>query len=251
MYFWSQKSRWVGPTGRAGQTINDLTYASEIGRGTRVVFIRAAMMGRDDRNDSSTAQFLRSSTLADGHLEVKSPYVFEMCAYDREVPIATGTVRFNDGEFWGLWPEQDGSFTVERLFPKVGRYQGEITFGASGVAKVSKAFEVWVNSPGWGIAISPILEEIQEHERFYAEGRLTGGHTGPLSATVDYAEEAGEAELAVSTNGSFRLDHIYHAARRYTPRVTIRDRAGHVATEILTCVVVPRESSRNVSLLQP
>jgi serine/threonine protein kinase len=224
---------------------------SEIVRGSRVVFIRAVMKGRDDHDGSSTAQFLRTSTLADGHLELKSPYVFEMRVYDHEVPIVTGTVRFNDGNSWGLWPKEDGSFTVERRFLKVGRYEGEITFGASRIRRASKNFDVWINSPGWGISTNLAPKQIQEQERFSAEGHLIGGYTRPLSAVVDYGDKSGETALAMSADGSFRLDHIYRAARRYAPRVTIGDRAGHMVTEILTCVVVPREPLSNVSLLQP
>jgi serine/threonine protein kinase len=224
---------------------------SKIVRGSRVVFIRAVMKGKDDHNESSTAQFLRTSTLADGHLEVKSPYVFEMRAYDREVPIVSGTVRFSDRQSWALWPKEDGSFTVERSFSTVGRYQGEILFSVSKISKSSKIFDVWVNSPDWSISIKSVSDEIQEDQRFCAEGRLKGGHTGLLSGVVDYGDESGEAKLPIGAGGSFRLEHVYGAARRYAPRVTIRDRTGHMATEVLTCVVVPREPLRNVLLLQP
>ena len=124
------------------------------------------MKGRDDHVGSAMAQFLRTSTLADGHLEVKSPYVFGMRTYDREVPIVTGTVRFDDGNSWSLWPKEDGSFTVEHFFSKVGRSQGEITFETSRIKKTSKLFDVWINSPDWSISIKPVLNEIQERSAF-------------------------------------------------------------------------------------
>ena len=185
---------------------------SKFVRGSCVVFIRAVMKGKDDHNESSTAQFLRTSILADGHLEVKSPYVFEMRAYDREVPIVTGTVRFSDGQSWTLWPREDGSFTVQRSFSMVGRYQGEILFSGSKIRRNSKNFDVWVNSPEWRISIELASGGIQEQQQFCAEGRLKGSYTGLLSGVVDYGDESGEVILTMGIDGSFRLEHIYGAA---------------------------------------
>src|SRR5262249_31128576 len=71
--------------------------------GSRVIYVRARMTGRDDGKDSAMAQFLRTSILPDGHLESKSSHVFELRVFDREVPILTGSVRFSDGWSPPLW----------------------------------------------------------------------------------------------------------------------------------------------------
>jgi hypothetical protein len=224
------------------------TDISDNVRESHVIYVRAVMKGRDDHDGSATAQFLRTSTLADGHLNVKSPYVFELRAYDREVPIVTGTVRF-DGTSWALWPREDGSFTVERSFANVGSYEGEITFRTAKIETAPKVFQVWVNTPGWSISIKPVVYEIRERERILAQGRLIADHVGALSGVVDYDDSSGYATLKIGVDGAFRLEHAYATARRYAPRVTIQDQDGHMATEILTCVVLARESSSNVSLL--
>jgi hypothetical protein len=43
--------------------------------------------GRDDHAGSAMAQFLRTSTIPDGHIGLKSLYVFDLSVYDRDVPI--------------------------------------------------------------------------------------------------------------------------------------------------------------------
>jgi hypothetical protein len=88
------------------------------------------------------AQFLRTSLLPDGHLDTKKPYVFKLRAFDRELPILTGTAVFSDGTVNRLWVDRDGEFLVERCFAAPGTYGCRITIGASGLATVSKSFSL-------------------------------------------------------------------------------------------------------------
>ncbi len=100
------------------------------------------MKGRDDHDDSAMAQFLRTSTIPDGHIGLKSLYVFDLRVYDRDVPIVTGTVRFNDGWSRRLWIDPDGLFEVERDFEKPGEYQGTIEVQADPLEPVSRRFHI-------------------------------------------------------------------------------------------------------------
>jgi hypothetical protein len=66
----------------------------------------------------------------------------------------------------------------------------------------------------------------------------------------DYRDGSGEQELIIKPDASFRLDHLYRAAGKYSPRVTIRDEAGHMATAFPTCIVVARGRPSTVTILQ-
>jgi hypothetical protein len=115
---------------------------SKHARGARLIYVRAHMKGRDDGEASAMAQFLRTSTLPDGHIDKKSPYVFELRAYDREVPILTGTVQFSDTCNSRLWIASDGVFWLDRVFDKPGEYWGTIEVRASPLAAVSKTLHI-------------------------------------------------------------------------------------------------------------
>jgi serine/threonine protein kinase len=116
---------------------------SEQVREARTIYVRARMKGRDDGADSATAQFLRTSTLPDGHVNTKSPYVFELRAYNREVPILTGRVELNDGWSMPLWFDSDGVFSLDRVFDKPGDYRGTITVQAPPLEPVSKPLHIF------------------------------------------------------------------------------------------------------------
>ncbi len=208
---------------------------SEIVRGSSLVYVRARMKGRDDRDGSALVQFLRTSTLADGHLDLKTPHVFELRAYDRAVPIATAAVQFNGCRSEQLWISEDGSFDVKRKFSEPGKYTGTITALAAKIPSLSRTFEVWVNSSGWDLDVSPTRNQFGDGEPFQAHGRLVAVGLGRLSGAVDFGDGSGEQELAVEPDGSFRLHHLYRAPSKYFPRVTIRDEAGHMATGYPIC----------------
>jgi hypothetical protein len=114
---------------------------SDLVRGARTIYVRARMKGRDDGKDSATAQFLRTSTMPDGHLDMMSPYVFELRAYDQVVPILTGTVEFNDGRS-RLWIDSDGVFWLDRVFDKLGAYEGRIEVSAGSLPPVSRILKI-------------------------------------------------------------------------------------------------------------
>ena len=102
------------------------------------------MKGRDDHDGSAMAQFLRTLTIPDGHIGLKSLYVFDLRVYDRDVPIMTATVRFNDGWSRQLWIDPDGLIEVERDFEKPGDYLGTIEVRADPLEPVSKTFRIRV-----------------------------------------------------------------------------------------------------------
>jgi len=213
---------------------------SEIVRGSRLVYVRARLKGRDDHDDSAMAQFLRTSILLDSHLEVKTPNVFELRAYDREVPIVIGMVRFNDGWSKQFGIREDGSFEFIRKFSQPGKYTGTIVLTAAKVQPMSRTFDVWVNSTGWEVKLTPFRTEIHQGKLFQAGGKLAANNPSRLSGIVDYGDGAGEQELIVEPNASFRLEHLYREAGRYSPRVTIRDEAGHLASGLSICDIAAR-----------
>ena len=100
------------------------------------------MKGRDDHDGSAMAQFLRTSTIPDGHIGFKSLYVFDLRVYDRDVPVTTGNVRFNDGCRQRLWIDPDGLFEVERDFERAGQYRGTIEIRPDPLEPVSKTFQI-------------------------------------------------------------------------------------------------------------
>jgi hypothetical protein len=126
------------PGGAGGAPID----ISEQVRGRRTIYVRARMKGRDDGQDSALAQFLRTSTLPDGHINLKSPYVFEPRAYEREVPIVTGSVWFNDGWSRRLWIDTDGIFWLDRVFHQPGDYLCRIEVSANPLERVSKTLRI-------------------------------------------------------------------------------------------------------------
>jgi hypothetical protein len=93
-----------------------------------------------------------------------------------------------------------------------------------------------------------MASQIQEMDRDHADGRLVADNSGLRSGTVDYGDGSSEQALMMKTDASFRLKHDYRTAGRYRVRVTIRDGAGHMATALPNCVVVPRGES---STLEP
>jgi hypothetical protein len=111
-------------------------------RGARTIFVRARLKGRDDHDGSAMAQFLRTSTIPDGHIGLKSLYVFDLRVYDRDVPVMTGAVRFNDGWSQRLWIDPDGLFEVERDFQRAGKYRGTIEVRADPLEPLSKTFQI-------------------------------------------------------------------------------------------------------------
>jgi hypothetical protein len=221
---------------------------SRITRGARQVLVRARMKGRDDNEGSCLAQFLRTSTLPDGHANLKTPYVFELKAYDREVPIVTGTARFSDGWLHPLWISEDGTYELERRFFSPGKCVGTISVRAGRIAPISKSFALWINTPGWNVQINPMASQIQEMDRYQADGRLVADSAGLLPGIVDYGDGSSEQVLVMKPDAGFRLDHDYRTAGRFRVRVTIRDGAGHMATALPICVVAPRGES---SQLEP
>ena len=130
-----------------GAAQNDI---SKIVCGARRVYVRARMKGRDDGHGSSTAQFLRTSSLPEGHLELKTPHVFLLRAFDHEVPIVTGRIALSDSWSQPLWISEDGSFEFTRTFREPGKYQGTITVNAGAVA--SKSQEVRRVDQQYGVA---------------------------------------------------------------------------------------------------
>ena len=219
---------------------DDRVDVSEIVRGSSTVYVRAQMRGRDDHDSSAMAQFLRTSTLSDGRLELKTPHVFELRTYDRAIPIVTATLRFNDGWSRQLWIRDDGTFELVRKFGEPGRHTGTITATAAKIPSLSRTFDMWVNSTGWVVNVVPTLKQFQNGEPFRANGRLVAVGPAHLSGMVDYVDGSGERELIVGLDGSFVLHHLYRTAGKYFPRVTIKDKAGHMATAFANCNVVPR-----------
>ena len=210
----------------------------------------ARMKGRDDHDGSALAQFLRTSTQADGHLEYKSPRVFELRPYDRAVPIVTALLRFNDGWSEPLWIREDGSFEVKREFPKPGKYTGTITVTGARIPTLTRTFDRWINSTGWDVRLNTSLKNLQVGEPFKVGGRLDAVGAKLLSGTVDFDDGSGEQDLNIERDASFVLRHLYSAPGKHYPRVTIRDEAGHMATGFPICNVVPRTQSSHLTLLE-
>jgi len=211
---------------------------SEIVRGARQIYVRARMKGRDDHDGSCMAQFLRTSTAPDGHRDCKSPYVFELRAFDREVPILTASLACSDGGSRRLWVGLDGEFSVDHVFDKPGQNTCTITARA-GKLEASKSFDLWINSRGWRPVIDPNPLRIHLGETYRAEGKLSGAGSGPWSGVVDYADGSGKQALTVTPDGRVRLEHRYRTTGKHLLRVTIRDDAGDTVTDRPTCIVVP------------
>jgi hypothetical protein len=129
-----------------------------------------------------------------------------------------------------------------------GHFEGEIAVGGASMRLATKKFQVWVNTPSWELIVSDYLHEIRESGRFRAEGRWSVARGSTVSAVVDYGDGSGEQDLIFKPDLSFRLEHQYHAVGRYTPRLTIRDAAGHSATGFLTCNVIRHSASGTVPL---
>jgi hypothetical protein len=100
------------------------------------------MKRRDDGREIALAELLRTSILPDGHINRNSPYVFALRASDREVPIVTRTVRFNDGWSSGLWIDRDGIFSLDRVFDQPGDSWGTIEVSANSLEPVSKTLHI-------------------------------------------------------------------------------------------------------------
>jgi serine/threonine protein kinase len=211
---------------------------SEIVRGSSVVYVRARMKGRDDGDGSALAQFLRTSIVPDGHLETKTPHVFELCAFDRDVPIVTGIATFSDHESRPLWIDRDGLFSMQRPFRKPGYYWCDVTAGAAALGSKSRRFGIWINSTGWDVKIHP-SKRLQPGEHYRVSGQLVAPGAGPCSGVVDYGDGSREEALTIGRDATVRLDHRYNRADTYHPRVTIQDDAGHMATTFATCYVDP------------
>ena len=213
---------------------------SEIIRGARQIYVRARMKGRDDRDGSSMAQYLRTSTMPDGHVDLKSPHVFELRAFDRDVPIVTASIEWEDGWQGRLWVGPDGEFSVDRDFDKPGHHAITLTACAGSLEPVSEVSHFWINSTGLRLAINPTPLKIQVGERYLAKGTLNESNAGPWSGVVDYDDGSGEQALDVPPDGRFTLEHRYATVRKYLLRVTLKNQAGEMVTDRPTCIVSAR-----------
>ena len=210
---------------------------SKIIRGARQIYVRARMKGRDDLDGSSMAQYLRTSTMPDGHVDLKSPHVFELRAFDRDVQIVTATIKWEDGWLGRLWVGPDGEFSVDRDFDKPGHYKITLTAFTGNLEPVTAISDFWINSKGLRLAINPTPLRIQVGDTYLANGTLNGSNAGPWSGVVDYDDGSGEQELAVMHDGRFKLEHRYATAGKYLLRVTIKNQAGEMVTDRPTCIV--------------
>jgi serine/threonine protein kinase len=213
---------------------------SEAIRGGRNIYVRARMKGRDDQNGSSMAQYMRTSTSPDGHVDLKNRRVFELRASDRDYPIVTASVRWNDGSQSRLWVRPDGEFDVDRTFEKPGHYFCTVTACAGKLEPVSETFDVWINSRGSQLAIDPTPRRIRAGEIYHANGTLRGLNAGPWSGVVDYDDGSGEHALDVLPGGKIILEHRYMLAGKHVLRVTLENQAGEMVTERPTCIVLAR-----------
>jgi serine/threonine protein kinase len=207
--------------------------------GARQIYVRGRMKGRDDHAGSCMAQFLRTSTAPDGHLENKSPYVFELLAFDRAVPLVTASLVCSDGDFRRLWVGTDGEFSIDRVFTKAGRKTYLISARAGHGEAVARSFDLWVNTQGWALTLVTPESRILERETYRAAGQLSGAGPGPWSGAVDYADGSGAQPVPIGLEGRFRLEHRFRTTGKHIIRVTFVDAAGGSVTNRATCIVVP------------
>jgi serine/threonine protein kinase len=207
-------------------------------RGARQIYVRALMKGRDDQKNSSMAQFLRTSTRADGHIKNKGHYVFELRAFDRDYPIVTASMVCTDGRVGRLWVDQNGEFALDHFFDKPGHHVFSVTAFVGQIDQVSESFDVWVNSKNLGLTFDPKASRTQVGGAFSGRGILNGSLSGPWTGEVDYADGSGPQNLAVALDGRFILEHRYKMAGKYELRVTLKNRAGEMVTDRPNCIVV-------------
>jgi hypothetical protein len=208
-------------------------------RGGRRILVRARMKGRDDHAGSSMAQFLRTSTAADGHVDLKSSHVFDLRVFNRAVPIVAATLSCGDGGSDRLWVDEHGEFTINCVFKKAGRTTCLITARAGNGDSAARAFDLWVNTRGWQATVEPTDSRIREQETYSAAGQLSGAGPGPWSGVVDYADGSAEQAVAIASNGRFRLEHRYRTAGKHVLRFTVFDDTGGAMTHHATCFVSP------------
>lgn len=178
--------------------------------------------------------------MPDGHVDIKKPYVFELRAFDRDVPIVTASIECSDGWHGRLWVDLDGEFSLDHVFGKPGRYVFTVVASAGKLEPVTETFDAWINSTGLQLAIDPSPLPINVGETYFANGTLKGSRAGPWSGVVDYADGTGEQALAVAPDGRFKLEHCYTADGKYLLRVTLKNQAAEMVTDRPTCIVAPR-----------
>jgi serine/threonine protein kinase len=210
---------------------------SQFVSGSREIYVRARLKGRDDGQDSAMAQFLRTATNSGSNLEINSPRVFDLIAFDREVPMIAARLNFSDGWYQSVWIGSDGFFDINRIFDRPGLYTGTVAAEAMSIGKRTKSFELWINSPKGKIDVSDRESIIEPQQPYAVCGVLTGGGIGPWEGEVDYGDGSGRQSLPVAANATFQLDHQYQSLGTYHPRITIKNQAGDMWTDFPRCHV--------------
>ena len=69
---------------------------------------------------------------------------------------------------------------------------------------------------GWQVSENPLVTELRKGEDYHVDGRLLCEGSGPWVGRVDFGDGGGEQELIVRPDGTFRLEHVYRKAGRYS-----------------------------------
>jgi len=214
----------------------------DIVRGSRKVYLRATLKGREDGRQSCLAQFLRTSTSAHEHRELKGSEVFQIKASERQIPNVVCEVATSNDDVWSpLRVSDDGTVRLTLKWQETGPKTFRIRGSVDGGAWTERQAQVLVVDPGTLVSVDPFSVEIGPGESYRAMGqiqpKLVGGR--PWSGSADYGDGTGENPLPVGADGTFPLEHRYLAPGRYNILMKLRNDDGRFAGNIGVCLVRP------------
>jgi hypothetical protein len=212
---------------------------SQVVHGSQIIYIKARIKGRDDGEESSLAQFLRSSTLF-GDLHLHDQYVFEVRACDREVPFVKIGAKYGDENWEVVRFEDDGRFRLHHVFPREGAYLIRLRATVDDRPPLQEFRSVWVTTPGCEIVVRPYVAEVKPGELYRVPGQVQADPKTDWQGTVNFGDGTAEQPMSTHSSGTFTLEHQYAGPGRYSIWIALQDAKGRMTTARPTCLVNQR-----------
>jgi serine/threonine-protein kinase len=211
---------------------------SAIVRGSRTIFVKARVKGRDDGEDSSLAQFLRSST-RDGDPDLHNERVFELRASAEEIPFVKVEAKYETGAAWvPIRYDGEGRFRLNHLFPREDAYDVRLRATVNDRTPVEETRRVWVTTPGCEVVFNPpLVGEIKTGEIYRSKGRVRSDPTAEWRGSIDYGDGSTEQPLTTDRAGMFALEHRFARAGKHFIYLVLRDSRGRLVVGQPTCLV--------------
>jgi serine/threonine protein kinase len=206
-------------------------------RGETMIYVKARLQGRDDGEESSLAQFLRTS-VRPGDIRFHDRDVFELRVSPHEIPSLKLSVSY-DETGWDLVPvESDGTFSLERLFTSAGPHRIGLRATVEDILPGTTEWRrIWVTTPGCDIETQPSGHEVKPGGLYRAEYRLKADLGTIWKGSIDYGDDSGEQVISPRPDGSFSIEHRYLRPGRHRIWIAFSDSQGRVAARPVECSV--------------